>query len=106
MIHRSEINSSRWVETTILRNDGLEEFREKPQYGNRHAVFEQGSDWGEIHYDKHNALDFPIGTTNHLAKYIEEKTGIAENRVKTGIIVGGIIGFGIAGILLKKRIGM
>jgi len=90
MIHRSEVMTERWTETSIIRSDGLEEFREKPEYGNRHAIFEPGADWGEIHFDEHNALDFPNGTIDHLAKYTEEKTDIPEKWAKAGIVIGGL----------------
>lgn len=36
---------------------------------------------GEIHWDEHNATDFPVGTVNHVAKYTEEKTGIPQGLV-------------------------
>ena len=101
MIHRSEVQTSRWMETSIIRTDGLEEFREKPEFGNRHAIFQPGSDWGEIHYDKYNALDFPNGTLDHLAKYTEEKTNIPEKLAKGGLIVGGLL----VGAFLLKGLG-
>lgn len=46
IIHGSEITSERWIYTSYLRSDGKEEFREKKEFGNRHAVFEKGSEWG------------------------------------------------------------
>ena len=90
MIRRIDVQNTRWLNTSILRPDGLEEYRERPRYGNRHAIFEQGQDLGDMHYDKHNALDFPHGTLNHISHYVEEKTGVPEKIVKGGLIVGTI----------------
>ncbi|MEX0862171.1 hypothetical protein [Nitrosopumilus sp.] len=101
MIHRHEVQTAQWSETSIIRTDGLEEFREKPEFGNRHAIFQPNLNWGEIHYDEHNALDFPNGTLDHLAKYTEEKTGIPEKWAKGGLILGGVL----AGIFLLKGLG-
>lgn len=89
-IHRSEITKERWTDTSYLRTDGKEEFREKKQFGNRHAVFDKGSQWGEVHYDKYNAIDVPSGTVNHFAKYTEEKIGIPQELVVLLIIVVGL----------------
>ena len=89
------------METSIVRADGLEEFREKPGFGNRHAIFETYSDWGEVHHDKNNALDFPNGTLDHLAKYTEEKTDIPSKWAKGGLILGSIL----VGAYLLKSIG-
>jgi len=86
MLHRSEITSDRWTDTSIIRFDGREEFREKPEYGNGHAIFELGSEWGEYHIDEHNALDFPQGTLNHTALYVNEQTGIPQTAAKLGIV--------------------
>ena len=101
LIHRSEISNGRWIETSMVRLDGREEFRQRPKYGNLHAIFEIGSEWGEIHTDEHNALDFPNGTVDHLAKYTEEKTSIPQNLARVGIVIGGII----AGAALLKYLG-
>lgn len=101
MIHRREVMTERWTGTSIIRSDDLEEFREKPEYGNRHAIFEPGADWGEIHYDEYNALDFPNGTLDHLAKYTEEKTNIPEKWAKGGLILGGLL----VGAFLLKGLG-
>lgn len=96
LIHRSETKSNRWINTTYLRTDGKEEFRERKEFGNRHAVFMKGSEWGELHHDEYNATDFPIGTVNHTAKYVEEKTGIPQELATAGIIIGaGYIGYKI-----------
>lgn len=67
---------TRWLGD--LRFDGKEGFREVEPYGNRHAVFEQGAEWGEVHYDQYNATTFPHGTVNHLAKWGNEQTGVSE----------------------------
>jgi hypothetical protein len=94
MIHRSEITKERWTDTSYLRNDGKEEFREKAKYGNRHAVFVKGALLGEIHYDKYNATDIPVGTINHASNYVEEKTSIPKGLVALGIVLGlGYIGY-------------
>jgi len=97
MIHRSEIIPEQWVDTSFARFDGRQEFREKPQYGNRHAIFNPGSDWGEVEVDEYNAADFPNGTLNHLSKYTEEKTAIPQEIAKVGIVLG-------AGYVLYKLI--
>ena len=91
MIHISGMNPEQWAETTIVRLDGKREFRERPKYGNRHVVFLNDSEWGEVHVDEHNALDFPTGTVNHLSKYTEEKTSIPQNIAKFGIVIGVIL---------------
>lgn len=93
-IHRSEITKERWTDTSYLRNDNKEEFREKAKYGNRHAVFVKGALLGEIHNDKYNATDVPIGTINHASKYVEEKTSIPQGLATLGIVLGlGYIGY-------------
>ena len=91
MLHISEMTSERWIETSIVRIDGRIEFRERPKSGNRHTVFLNNSEWGEIHMDEYNALDFPNGTINHISKYNEEKTSIPHNIAKLGIIFGAIL---------------
>lgn len=69
----------RWENTSNYRLDGKIEYREKKEYGNRHAVFDSiYSEWGEVHIDEFNATNFPIGTVRHVSKYVEEKTGIPE----------------------------
>lgn len=90
LIHRSEITEEQWSDTSIIRTDGREEFREKPGFQDRHAIFVKGDEWGEVHIDKHNALNFPNGTINHLSKYTEEKTGVPELIVKGAIVLGGL----------------
>ncbi|MEO9306699.1 MAG: hypothetical protein ABI342_00125 [Nitrososphaera sp.] len=82
-ISRSEIMreyGTKWLGD--LRFDGKEGFREVEKYGNRHAVFEQGAEWGEVHYDQYNATTFPPGTVNHLAKWGHEQTGINERLLR------------------------
>ena len=91
MYHISEMTNDRWVNTSISRFDAKIEFREKPQFGNAHVIFPQNSEWGEEHIDKYNALDFPSGTVDHLAKYSEEKIGIPETIARGVIVVGGLI---------------
>ena len=73
-----EVNRYRWHNTSFLRADGKTEYREKSGYGNRHAVFENGSSVGDMHVDRFNATDFPMGTIRHASNYVEEKTGIPE----------------------------
>lgn len=91
-INRFEIRPDRWTDTTGFPPDGKEHFRELKRYGNRHAVFERGSIWGMVHQDLYNALDFPVGTLNHLAKYTHEKTGISESVAKIGITALAVYG--------------
>lgn len=77
-IHISEIHNEpeKWI---ITRNwFGKTEYRELEKFGNRHAVFENNSEWGAVHYDQHNATSFPVGTVNHLAKWGNEETGLPE----------------------------
>ena len=40
MISRDEVtsNSEQWSDTSYLRSDGKEEYRERKQFGNRHAI--------------------------------------------------------------------
>ncbi|MCV0366388.1 MAG: hypothetical protein K5798_03860 [Nitrosopumilus sp.] len=81
-IHISEIlsESEKWV---ITHNwFGKIEYRELEKFGNRHAVFENDSEWGAVHYDQHNATSFPIGTVNHLAKWGNEETGLDEGLLR------------------------
>jgi len=90
IIHRSQITNERWIDTSFLRSDVKEEFRERAKFGNRHAIFKKGSQWGYVHVDKHNATDFPSGTLNHAALYTNEQTGISEDIAKIGILGIGI----------------
>ena len=79
MISRTETMrdfGTRWL--SDLRFDGKEGFREVESYGNRHAVFDYGAEWGYVHDDQYNATSFPKGTVNHLARWGNEKTGIDE----------------------------
>jgi len=94
LIHRSEITQEHWFHTSYLRGDGKEEFREKVQFGNRHAVFVRGEELGEVHDDEHNATDVPVGTIMHAAKYTEEKTGIPKGFAALGIVLSlGYVGY-------------
>ena len=107
MISRDEVtsNSEQWADTSYLRSDGKEEYRERKQFGNRHAIFEPNALWGDIHYDQYNATDFPKETTQHFSNYVEEKTGIPQN-VVTGAIVGIVAGLSLyAGYKTAKWIG-
>jgi len=79
-------NHDRWENTSYFRPDGKIEYRERKEYGNGHAVFDnENSLWGELHTDKFNALNFPIGTIRHIGQYVEEKTGIPEKVTSSGI---------------------
>jgi len=83
MIGRLEIMQefgTRWLGD--FRFDGKEGFREIEPYGNRHAVFDYGADWGYVHNDQYNATSFPTGTVYHLAKWGNEKTGISEGLLR------------------------
>jgi hypothetical protein len=80
------------MNTSGLPQDGKQHYRELKQYGNRHAIFEPGAEWGIVHIDQHNATDFPTGTLNHLAKFANEKTGIPESAAKIGIVLLGLYG--------------
>ena len=91
LIHISQVQNDQWIETSPVRGDGKREFRERPKFGNRHAIFPINSEWGEAHIDEYNALDFPNGTVNHLAKYSEELTGIPEAIGRTVLVLGGLI---------------
>jgi len=91
VIHRSQISKKTWIDTSFIRLDEKEEFRERPQFGNRHAIFSKNSNWGSVHVDNHNAIDFPTGTLDHLSTYTEEKTGIPEQIAKAGIIIAAVI---------------
>lgn len=88
MISLDEVRSNpkQWINTSGLRLDGKTEYRERKEYGNRHAVFDNGAYWGEVHYDKHNATDIPVGTTKHFSNYVEEKTGIPQGLVTLATI--------------------
>jgi hypothetical protein len=46
------------------------------------------SEWDEVHYDKHNTIDFTTGTLMHAANYTEEKTGIPKGLAALGIVLG------------------
>ena len=102
-IRRSDITKERWIDTSYIRTDGKEEFREKKEFGNRHAVFEKGALLGTVDYDKYNATDVPVGTIKHAAKYTEEKTGIPEGLATLGIVLGlGYIGYKTVKYLAKN----
>ena len=104
-IHRSEVaDADRWVNSTGLPPDGREHFRERKAYGNRHAVFEVGAEWGTVHVDEHNATDFPAGTVNHGAKWMNEQTGVPEGLAKLAIILLGAYGVYRAGKWVSKNL--
>lgn len=96
MISIDEVRShpERWMDTSYFRSDGKIEYREKKEYGNRHAVFDSNALLGSTHIDQYNATDFPKGTTQHASKYVEEKTGIPQDLV-TGAIVVAVAGLSL-----------
>lgn len=99
-IHISKIlsESERWV---VTRNwFGKTEYRELEKFGDRHALFENGSEWGIVHYDQYNATSFPEGTVNHLAKWGNEETGIDEGLLR----VVGWVGLLYAGKKISDNI--
>ena len=87
IVLRNEVENhpQRWVNTSGVRSDGKEEYREIKEFGNRHAIFENGASYGTVHHDKYNATNFPVGTVQHVSKYTEEKTGIPAGLVTIGI---------------------
>jgi hypothetical protein len=87
-ITRREImeHPERWVR--YINSEGKEVFREKKQFGNRHAIFEINSEIGMVHNDLYNATDVPFGTVNHIAKWSNEKFGINEDLAR--LLVWGI----------------
>lgn len=89
-LHDIMADRTRWQNTSMLRHDDKVEYREKKEYGNRHAVFEKGSCIGDIHVDKFNATDIPVGTIRHIGKFIEEKTGMPESITSSAIAILGI----------------
>jgi hypothetical protein len=101
LIHRAQIEPSRWQNTSIFRPDGKEEYRELAQYGNRHAVFVPSEEWGEVHEDRHNATDFPRGTLDHLALYANERIGVPEEIAKVTLVAVAVY----AGYKILKFIG-
>ena len=92
MISIDEVSShpEQWVDTSYLRSDDKIEYREKKKYGDRHAVFDNGAYWGEVHYDQYNATDVPVGTVNHFSNYVEEKTGLPQ-----GLVTLATVGLGL-----------
>ncbi|MGI0016260.1 MAG: hypothetical protein ACREBU_22800 [Nitrososphaera sp.] len=92
LIHRAEVLTNRWINTSGLPPDGKEHYRELRQYGNRHAILEPGAECGTVHFDQYNATDFPSGTLNHLAKFANEKTGIPEGAAKLGLTLLALYG--------------
>lgn len=99
MIHRSEIESEpdRWM--LDIRLDGVEAYRERPKYGNRH-VLHAGSDWFVSHEDQYNAYNVPAGTVNHIAHWAHEKTGINETALR--VITWGLALY--AGYKISKNL--
>ena len=85
-------NRDRWVDTSFVRTDGKTEYREKTEFGNRHAVFELGATVGVVHIDLHNATDVPVGTIKHFTNYVEEKTGIPQSGLDLLIALGVLYG--------------
>lgn len=92
MISIDEVRShpEQWVDTTYLRSDDKTEYREKKEYGDRHAIFDNGAYWGDFHYDQHNATDVPVGTVKHFSNYVEEKTGLPQGLVTIATVALGL----------------
>ena len=98
-----EVYPERWINTSDVRSDNKEEYRERKEFGNRHVIFEKGSLFGEVHYDKYNATDFPVGTVQHVSNYTEEKTGIPAVLVTLGIVaVSAFLGYKAIKYVAKK----
>lgn len=78
IISRDEISREidHWIYYENL--EGKKVFRELEDYGNRHVVFEKGSQFGTVHNDQYNATTFPVGTVNHIARWANEKSGVDE----------------------------
>lgn len=93
VIHRSQVNSTQWIDASALAFDGKEHFRERKEYGSRHAIFERGASIGTVHIDESNATDVPTGTFNHLANFTHEKIGIPETAAK--VALGGLVLFAL-----------
>jgi len=94
VISRSEIlqEIGHWIYYENI--EGKEVFRELEKYGNRHAVFDKGAEYGYIHHDQHNATSFPTGTINHLAKWANEKTGVNKGLAKLVLWgLGSFVGY-------------
>ena len=85
-IYQIGAERKRWQDTSFARPDGRIEYREKKEFGNRHAVFERGAYFGTVHHDQFNATDVPFGTIRHISNYVDEQTGIKH----TLPIVGGL----------------
>lgn len=92
----------RWYDTSFLRADGRVEYREKKEFGSRHAVFDSGSCVGDMHVDRFNATDVPVGTVRHAGNYVEEKTGIPEPLASIGMVLAGIAGIAYIGYRALK----
>lgn len=78
LITIQQVQNNQWVNVSQFSNFGWQDYRQLPQYGNGHAVFRQGSDIGEVHYNIYNATDFPLGTIAHLAQYFSEHTSLMQ----------------------------
>ncbi|MCH7648268.1 MAG: hypothetical protein IIA83_06650 [Thaumarchaeota archaeon] len=94
IIHISQIKkeSYKWIPT-------WGGYREIERFGNHHAKFID-LEWLEIHWDEHNATSFPTGTINHLAKWVNENTGINEDVIR---LAGGI-GLAAVGIKILQKL--
>lgn len=78
-ITREQVTNSNWVNTSKFSLSSMDEFREKMQFGFRHAEFQKSSDIGTVHYDMYDATDIPFGTVAHLSQYFSENTGISDS---------------------------
>jgi len=102
-ISRREIMLERWCWLPYVNFEGKEVFRELKKYGNRHAIFDKGAEWGYVHSDKYNATDFPIGTRDHIAKWLSEKIGINEKLARFLVSIAGLyVGYKTGKYLYKN----
>ncbi len=105
IIFRKDVEGhpERWMNTSGVRSDNKEEYRERKEFGNRHVIFEKWALFGVIHHDKYNATNFPVGTVQHVSNYTEEKTGIPAGLVTWGIIaVSAFLGYKVIKFISKK----
>lgn len=105
IIFRNDVEGypEHWMNTSGVRPDDKEEYRERKEFGNRHVIFENGALYGIVHHDKYNATDFPVGTVQHVSNYTEEKTGIPAGLVTLGIIaVSAFLGYQAIKYVAKK----
>lgn len=93
-ITRSEVMNNCWINVSTISLHGMDEYRELPSCadGLKHAKFERGSNVGTWHYDKYNAVNFPLGSIDHFGDFLSIHTHINESLIFIGI--WGVIFFG------------